>query len=959
MKNLKKVLALVLAFACAFTMFAGAAFTDQADIESTDAVDTLVALGVIQGYTDGSFRPETTVTRAEMAKMIYTILNGGNDDASAYENLPTSFTDLTEDWYKGYVKYLQNSDIIAGTSATTFAPNETVTGVEAAKMMLVAAGYSPDKAGLTGLSWRVNTMKYANANSLFAGVNCDINRGLPRQYAAQILYNSLDMENVVYSKDIDGFKPATDVSEDKTIGGKYMDLVTYEGVLNASGSYSVVAGKSAGRDKLNVTVEKKNGTALTATTNPTKGAALTFDYATDLTDLLGQYVKVQIGKNDKVYGVFAMDSENTVVTAAFKDVKIDSGKIKVDGTSYNYNDVAITGVVKDNSDTALKISELKNTYAEVASGDQITFISNDGDDKFDLAIVNPMKSEGTSLDKVTYVSDSEFVAGGMTYDFDEVIAPSDLAKGDYVAYYENTFTGDKQFVKADVVTGKVTSTKGNPVTDVKIGDEWFKVGNSDNKYPFYEALVRAGEDLELNSTVTAQVINGVIYRAEVETATSTDTALVLAAPGSMDVDGNYQVKLLFADGSTKVVAADQAYQGWKNSLVTWEISDDAYELTKVSAANLAGGNTYTDTKSAGFVKADKKLDGKKVDSNATIYVSYKDGSKTAQKVMTGAELNALGGNFGEQVCYVVKDGLISLAYISDSDYLPGSNADQLYGYIVSDVTENNVDNVKYKQYDVYTTDGQLVEGVMQKATTEVGKGDFIKLNLTADNYAEGVDVLDEIDSNVSALMNYGDDYIVVVGSGNTSTTVDLDDDVKYLVVNTKDTKGISNEADLEKASETGNKDNEYYANVSYYAENGKAVLVVIDTTGKWYDNGDKTVTQKNATAPNTVQIAGGASKGMTPTMTTSYVGNITKYTDWKMTGFAAGTKDSFKFTVTDSSSTTAIVVSNSTIGGLADGVYASGTEITATSEGSATFTVTCTESGKATVEYTFTVAVEA
>ena len=33
MKNLKKVLALVLAFACAFTMFAGAAFTDSADIK--------------------------------------------------------------------------------------------------------------------------------------------------------------------------------------------------------------------------------------------------------------------------------------------------------------------------------------------------------------------------------------------------------------------------------------------------------------------------------------------------------------------------------------------------------------------------------------------------------------------------------------------------------------------------------------------------------------------------------------------------------------------------------------------------------------------------------------------------------------------------------------------------------------------------------------------------------------
>ena len=87
----------MLAFACAFTMFAGAAFTDQADIESTEAVDALTALGVIDGYEDGSFQPNVTVNRAEMAKMIFTIINGGNDDASAYENLPTSFTDLAQE----------------------------------------------------------------------------------------------------------------------------------------------------------------------------------------------------------------------------------------------------------------------------------------------------------------------------------------------------------------------------------------------------------------------------------------------------------------------------------------------------------------------------------------------------------------------------------------------------------------------------------------------------------------------------------------------------------------------------------------------------------------------------------------------------------------------------------------------------------------------------------------------
>ena len=94
MKNLKKVLALVLAFACAFTMFAGAAFTDQADIKVADeVVDTLTELGIIEGFEDGSFQPDATVTRAQMAKMIY-VLRTGNSDASAYNNDKTSFTDI-------------------------------------------------------------------------------------------------------------------------------------------------------------------------------------------------------------------------------------------------------------------------------------------------------------------------------------------------------------------------------------------------------------------------------------------------------------------------------------------------------------------------------------------------------------------------------------------------------------------------------------------------------------------------------------------------------------------------------------------------------------------------------------------------------------------------------------------------------------------------------------------------
>ncbi len=75
-------------------MFAGAAFTDSADIKATEAVDMLTALGVIDGFEDGSFQPNGTVTRAQMAKMIY-VARTGNSNADSYASTPTTFTDIT------------------------------------------------------------------------------------------------------------------------------------------------------------------------------------------------------------------------------------------------------------------------------------------------------------------------------------------------------------------------------------------------------------------------------------------------------------------------------------------------------------------------------------------------------------------------------------------------------------------------------------------------------------------------------------------------------------------------------------------------------------------------------------------------------------------------------------------------------------------------------------------------
>ncbi len=73
MRNLKKVLSLVLCVAVMLSvmvMGAGAAFSDQDKIKNTEAVDACVALNIIGGYPDGSYKPEGNIKRSEITKMI-------------------------------------------------------------------------------------------------------------------------------------------------------------------------------------------------------------------------------------------------------------------------------------------------------------------------------------------------------------------------------------------------------------------------------------------------------------------------------------------------------------------------------------------------------------------------------------------------------------------------------------------------------------------------------------------------------------------------------------------------------------------------------------------------------------------------------------------------------------------------------------------------------------------------
>ena len=189
----KRLIALSMAAACAATAFAGAAFTDQSSIKvDGKVIDTLTEKNVIKGFEDGSFQPDKAVTRAEMAKMIYVLRTNGGTDATTYAvKMSTDFNDVNNHWASGYIKYCYAYGIVAGKSSTVFAPDAPVTTVEAAKMLLVYSGVDAAQSGLTGAQWKANTMKLADQDGLLKGVEADIDAPLPRQYAAQMIYNEL------------------------------------------------------------------------------------------------------------------------------------------------------------------------------------------------------------------------------------------------------------------------------------------------------------------------------------------------------------------------------------------------------------------------------------------------------------------------------------------------------------------------------------------------------------------------------------------------------------------------------------------------------------------------------------------------------------------------------------------------------------------------------------------------
>ncbi len=199
MKNLSKVMAVVLAMLMTLSTVSFAAFSDvPADASYGEAVSILNALGILKGDAEGTFRPDDTIKRSEFAAVVCRILGLG--DAGEGAKGQVVFNDVSgEHWASGYIALASQQGIVNGKGDGIFDPDAPVKYEEAVKMIVAALGYTPmadTNGGYPGGYQIVAAQK-----GILSGVKGIQGDAASRSLVAQMCYNALEVPLMVQ----DGF----------------------------------------------------------------------------------------------------------------------------------------------------------------------------------------------------------------------------------------------------------------------------------------------------------------------------------------------------------------------------------------------------------------------------------------------------------------------------------------------------------------------------------------------------------------------------------------------------------------------------------------------------------------------------------------------------------------------------------------------------------------------------------
>ena len=545
---MKKFLSLVLALVMTMslvTVSAGAKdFTDDSSITYKEAVDVISALGVVDGYSGGDFRPDDVLTRGAAAKIICNLILGPTT-ASALSAGTAPFKDVpVTNTFAGYITYCSQQGIISGYADGTFRPTGTLSGNAFMKMLLGALGYDSKIENYTGANWTVSVIKQAvgigldDGNDEFVG-----SKAVTRQEAALYAFNMLQATMVEYDK------KDTIVVGDITINS----ASTRSEVKNEIAADNTIAkdGKMQFAERYfsdlkKVTSDESDEFERPATTWKLKSTTI---------------------------GTYASEADLTYTSAVelgdiYKDLDLSSS-LKASEV-----DIYRNGTADDKNG---KWGIGKNDKNEVGGNGVLTEVFyNDDDDTAVITMIDTYLGEVTSTHKASgnrdaYISISPKADGvgvGGNFDTEESFDVDDL-----VLYTYSNKSGDKGIQTvinaSETVTGTLKSyTSGK---SVKVADTTYK-----GTAAYKDQIASLDNAVDQEVTVYLDQYGYVVY---IDTdAVTGNYAVVL---GRDDSNVGNRAKVLFMDGSTAIVNVSK-YVGKPNKydIVSYtKNSSNEYKLT--------------------------------------------------------------------------------------------------------------------------------------------------------------------------------------------------------------------------------------------------------------------------------------------------------------------------------------------------------------------------------------------
>lgn len=594
---MKKFLALVMALAMvmSLTVVSTSAkdFTDDDSITYTEAIDVISALEIMDGYTDGSFQPNTQLNRGQAAKIICNLILG----VAAADNLTATrapFPDVPASHiFAGYISYCAQEGIISGYSDGYFRPGDTLSGYAFMKMLLGALGYDQTNEGLIGTNWTIQCAKLVQGIGLDANLDDDFigSKTVTREEAALYALNTLQARTVEY------VVPGSTISvngieiNQKASNASYRvyDVRDRNGATADKGSidsngYIEFAEEHFPRLERTSTTEGFGRPSRTWTYKGDKVGEYTMEadevyeeYVT-MADLYSDLGLTSTTKYFKVYidGTSPSKFYPLGRASAYEDNGPDwlvpaNGKLTVDGdydiVEIDSNDIADvnrigagpgsvievykSGVPYDKTNAAGTAGTIVvfNTYI----GEVIAVNEAEGKHKanIEIAPVGDFYDDATAIDGNSSTLVLSGAPYGDTYDTEK------FDVGDMVTFnYQYNLSASKASVKA-VAVAETVDGEVKEYSD----EDTFVLDSTEYKYSKMAPQKIKSEDIGTDIVAYLDGQGNVLYFDEGEDNYK-NFALVLDAGARSAVGGNsYEAELLYTDGTVETVRTDKQYGG--------------------------------------------------------------------------------------------------------------------------------------------------------------------------------------------------------------------------------------------------------------------------------------------------------------------------------------------------------------------------------------------------------------